>query len=335
MRTQQLGLFSSGGDTPLFSGTPPRAKFETFEPREAKSPPRFFVCPACQAKRKVKRRSKCKATVDCQCAANHAAQSRALLERLPVSKKTQQRRKQPAGDNAYAECHATEPGNESRQVLREALQMDNPALRLTTQGPQALTLIELLSFVLGTPNDPVAASHLLSQLKNPTAIKVCSVRELALLGHGMTVDRARRLLAALELADRLRLPREERPVIKAPADVANLLSDMSTLEQEQLRVVLLDTKSKVIHTATVYQGSVHTTVIQVGELLKAAVRLNAPAMVIAHNHPSGDPTPSPEDIAVTREIVQAAKLLDIDCFDHVVIGEAGKFVSLKERGLGF
>ena len=241
----------------------------------------------------------------------------------------------PVGeDTPLCSGSSIEPDHQSR-VLREALQMDNPALRLTTQGPHALTLIELLSFVLGTPNDPTAAGHLLAELRTLAAIKAHSVKELAALGHGMTIERARRLLAALELGDRLRLPREERPMIKSPADAAALLGDMASLEQEQLRVLLLDTKSKVLHIATVYQGSVHTTVIRVGELMRAAVRMNATAMIVVHNHPSGDPTPSPEDVAVTREIVHAAKLLDIDCLDHLVIGEAGRYVSLKERGLGF
>jgi DNA repair protein RadC len=161
------------------------------------------------------------------------------------------------------------------------------------------------------------------------------VKELATLGHGITRSRAQRLLAALELGERLR-ERTETPMrIQKPADVADLLHDMAFLEQEQMRVVLLDTKNNVIDTATIYAGSVNTTVIRIAELMRAAVRTNATAMLVAHNHPSGDPTPSPEDVAVTREIVHAGKLLDIDCLDHIVIGEAGKFVSLKERGLGF
>ncbi len=102
-----------------------------------------------------------------------------------------------------------------------------------------------------------------------------------------------------------------------------------------MRVVLLDTKNSVIDTQTVYMGSVNTTVIRVGELMRAAVRANATAVIVAHNHPSGDCTPSPEDVAVTTEIVKAGKLLDIDVLDHLVIGAGTKFVSLKERGLGF
>jgi DNA repair protein RadC len=209
-------------------------------------------------------------------------------------------------------------------------------MRLATQGAQALTLVELLSFVLGTPNDPLTASHLLAQLKTLAKIKAHTALELAKLGHGMTLGRAQRLLAALELGERLRAPRETPPVIKSPADAADLLRDMSLLEQEQMRVMLLDTRNHVIQISTVYTGSVNTTVIRVAELMRAAVRANATAILVAHNHPSqSDPVPSPEDVAVTSEIVKAAKLLDLDCLDHLVIGSNGKFVSLKERGLGF
>ncbi len=131
-------------------------------------------------------------------------------------------------------------------------------------------------------------------------------------------------------------PLQERPLVRSPSDAANLLiPEMAGLEQEQMRVVLLNTKNRVLGIPLVYQGSLHTTVIRVGELFRDAVRLNAAAVIVAHNHPSGDPTPSPEDVAVTTEIVKSGKLLDIDVVDHLVIGAPTSFTSLKERGLGF
>lgn len=102
-----------------------------------------------------------------------------------------------------------------------------------------------------------------------------------------------------------------------------------------MRVLLLNQKNCVVGIKTVYQGSLHTTVVRVGELFKFAIRNNCAALIVAHNHPSGDTTPSPEDAALTREIVKAGELLDIDVLDHLVIGAPGKFVSLKEHGLGF
>ena len=109
---------------------------------------------------------------------------------------------------------------------------------------------------------------------------------------------------------------------------------MSALEQEHLRVLLLDRRNRVLEVVEVYKGSVNSSQVRVGELFKDAIRANASAVIVAHNHPSGDPTPSPDDVAVTRAIVQAGKLLDIDVLDHLVIGQ-GRWVSLKERGLGF
>ena len=111
---------------------------------------------------------------------------------------------------------------------------------------------------------------------------------------------------------------------------------MSGLEQEHLRVFLLDTRNHVLDIAEVYKGSVNSSQVKVGELFKAAIRRGATAIIVAHNHPSGDPTPSPDDVAVTRAIVQAGKTLDIDVLDHIVCGRnPTRYVSLKERGLGF
>ena len=109
---------------------------------------------------------------------------------------------------------------------------------------------------------------------------------------------------------------------------------MMFLDQEHLRLILLDTRNRVLRTPTLYIGSLNTSVVRVGELFRAAIRENAAAFIVAHNHPSGDPAPSPEDISVTRQLVQAGKLLDIAVLDHIIIG-SGRFVSLKQRGLGF
>jgi DNA repair protein RadC len=109
---------------------------------------------------------------------------------------------------------------------------------------------------------------------------------------------------------------------------------MSALEQEVLRVILLDSRNRVMDVVELYRGSLNSSQVRVGELFRPAIRRNAAALIVVHNHPSGDPTPSPDDVAITRAIVQAGKLLDIEVLDHLVIGR-GRFVSLKERGLGF
>jgi DNA repair protein RadC len=129
---------------------------------------------------------------------------------------------------------------------------------------------------------------------------------------------------------------EERPLIKSPADAANLvLYELSGLEQEHLFVIMLDTRNRVLgKPVEVYRGSVNTSLIRVAEVFREAVKINAAGIIVVHNHPSGDPNPSPEDVAVTRAIIEAGKLLDIEVLDHLVIGQQ-KFVSLKDRGLAF
>jgi DNA repair protein RadC len=127
-------------------------------------------------------------------------------------------------------------------------------------------------------------------------------------------------------------PREQ---IKSPTDVAALLMvEMAHLDQEELRTVLLDTKNRVQGIVTVYRGSLHTSLVRVGEVYKAALRRNSAAIIIAHNHPSGVPQPSPEDVLVTRQIVEAGKLLDCEVLDHIVVGD-GTWVSMRQLGLGF
>ena len=126
---------------------------------------------------------------------------------------------------------------------------------------------------------------------------------------------------------------DDLPSIGCPEDVQRLLGpEMASLAQEQLRVLLLNTKNVVIGQRVVYQGNVNSSMVRPAEVLRPAVVEAVPSIIVCHNHPSGDPTPSPEDRAITRELAQAGKLLGIELLDHVVIG-GKRFVSLKERGL--
>ncbi len=124
---------------------------------------------------------------------------------------------------------------------------------------------------------------------------------------------------------------EQRPQITCPAHVANLLMvEMAHLEQEQLRVVLLNTKHDVLKIPTIYIGSINSSTVRIGEVVKEALRQNAAALIVVHNHPSGDPTPSPEDIVVTRQLIEAGRLLGVDMLDHLIIGH-GRWISLREH----
>lgn len=142
------------------------------------------------------------------------------------------------------------------------------------------------------------------------------------------------VLALVELLSAVLTPQTHKQ-IKSPADAAAILMvEMGHLDQEELRTVLLDTKNHVQEIVTIYRGSVNTVQIRVSEVFKAAIRRNSASILVAHNHPSGDVTPSPEDILLTRSVVSAGELLDVPCVDHLIIGP-GRWASLRERGLGF
>ena len=223
--------------------------------------------------------------------------------------------------------------------IRELPSSEQPRERLRDYGPAALSDAELLAILLRTGLQGMNVIQLAQQLLRDNGgwlgLQRLSFQELTQI-HGFGEAKAAQIKAALEIGRRLLLAQpEQRPQISSPADVATLLMvEMSFLEQEHLRVVLLNTKNYVLRTETVYIGSINSSAVRVGEVFKAALRANAAALIVVHNHPSGDPTPSPEDVAVTRQLVEAGKLLDVDVLDHLVIGQ-GRWVSLRERRLGF
>ena len=140
------------------------------------------------------------------------------------------------------------------------------------------------------------------------------------------------LAARYEVATKPEGP-EDPPSINSPQDVQRLLGpEMSQLAQEQLRVLLIDTKSQVVGQRVIYQGNISSAIVRTAEVFRPAVIEAVPSVIIAHNHPSRDPDPSPDDVMITRKLKQAAQLLDIDLLDHIVIG-GKRHVSLKERGL--
>jgi DNA repair protein RadC len=216
---------------------------------------------------------------------------------------------------------------------------ERPRERLARLGPQVLTNAELLAILLrtGVPGENAVqvGNRLLQEFGGLAGIHRADFNEVR-NQHGIGPAKAAQIKAAIELGRRLTaVSPDERPAIHSPADAAALVQfEMSALEQEELHVMLLDTRNRLLDIDKVYRGSVNTSQVRVGELFKSAVRRNAAAILVIHNHPSGDPTPSPDDVVLTRNIVQAGKLLDVEVLDHLVIGR-GRYVSLKERGLGF
>lgn len=141
---------------------------------------------------------------------------------------------------------------------------------------------------------------------------------------------------AEELNDALYTSKKaDLPAIHSPADAAKiLLPIIGLLDHEELWIVILNVRNRILKLVRLYSGSVNSSQVRISEVFRQAVIENGVAIIVAHNHPSGDPLPSPDDVALTRAIVQSGKLLDIDVLDHLVIGSS-TWVSLKERGLGF
>ncbi|MGA9532531.1 MAG: DNA repair protein RadC [Anaerolineales bacterium] len=229
-------------------------------------------------------------------------------------------------------------GTEHYRITDLATQ-ERPRERLTRLGPQALSNAELVAILLRSGiqglNAVQLAQRILLEVGGLAGLQRATVENLR-RQRGLGLAKAAQLKAAIELGRRLAVATpEEKPTIQSPEDAANLLLyEMGSLEQEHLRVLALDTRNRLLKVVDVYRGSLNSSWIRIAEVFREPVRLNAAAIIIAHNHPSGDPSPSPEDVAVTKAIVQAGELLDIEVLDHLVIGQ-GRFVSLKTKGLGF
>lgn len=223
--------------------------------------------------------------------------------------------------------------------ITDLAESERPRERLAHLGPQALTTAELIGILLRVgvsgENAVQVGQRLLNTFGGISGLHRAAFDEVC-NQHGLGQAKAAQIKAALELGHRLSLESpEDRKAIHSPGEAADLVKyEMSALEQEELWVMLLDTRNRVLRIDTIYRGSLNSSQVRVGELFKNAIRRTAAAIIVVHNHPSGDPTPSPDDVAVTRAIVQAGKLLDIEVLDHLIIG-GGRYVSLKERGLGF
>lgn len=216
---------------------------------------------------------------------------------------------------------------------------EQPRERLSRVGPEGLTKAELLAILLRVgvegENCVQLGERILRELGGIHGIQKASFAQVCEI-HGIGPAKAAQLKAAIELGRRLSLEAPQLSgAISSPGDAAELLRyEMQGLIQEELRVILLDTRNRKIAVKKVYSGSLNASSVRVGELFRDAIQLSAASIILVHNHPSGDPTPSPEDAALTRAAVNAGKLLDIEVLDHLVIGQ-GCFISLKDKGLGF
>lgn len=226
--------------------------------------------------------------------------------------------------------------NSKPLLIKELPEQERPRERLALRGARALTNAELLALILGAGNRGESAVHfaerLLATFDDLRGLLNCSVEELQQVS-GVGPARASQLAAIMELSARVALARQQQTVIRQPADVTELLMPRLQLEtQEVFIAVMLDTKNKVLALDDIFLGSLNASIVHPREVFKKAVSRSAAAIIVVHNHPSGDPTPSREDIEVTRRLVEAGKIIGIEVLDHVVFGD-GKTVSMKEKGL--
>lgn len=225
------------------------------------------------------------------------------------------------------------------RTLRELPPNERPRERLELRGPGGLTSAELIALLWGSGSRGrsavVLAEQAIAEFEGLTGLARAAGAELEAI-PGIGTAKAGQLQAAFELGRRLLADwPAARWAVRSPRDVADrLVLQMGGLEREELRVVILNTKNVVQKVVTAYQGNLSASVVRVGELFRDAVRLTAAGVILVHNHPSGDPTPSPDDLHLTAEALAAGRLLDINVLDHLVIGHDA-WVSMRDRGIAF
>ncbi|GEK29824.1 UPF0758 protein YsxA [Kurthia zopfii] len=220
--------------------------------------------------------------------------------------------------------------------VRDVAKLERPRERLLHFGADNVSNQELISILLGsgTRKDSVLemSTKLLNRFETLANLKNATIEELKSI-DGIGEIKAIHLLAAFELGKRASLPnRIERTVVKHPDDAAEfLMPDMAQLLQEHFAVLFLNVKNEIIHKQTIFIGSLNASIVHPREIFREAVKRSAASIICAHNHPSGNPTPSPEDIEVTKRIAEAGLIIGIDLLDHIIIGDH-KYISMKGKG---
>ncbi len=221
-------------------------------------------------------------------------------------------------------------------MIKDVPKQDRPRERLIQLGPAHLSNQELLAILLGsgTKQESVMelSNRLLVHFEGMTLLKDAAIEELTAI-KGIGAAKAVQLLAAVELGKRMhKMKPAERYMIRSPEDGADfIMEEMRDLKQEHFICLFLNTKNQVLHRQTIFIGSLNASIVHPREVYKEAVKRSAASIICAHNHPSGDPTPSQEDIQVTQRLKECGKMIGIELLDHIVIGDR-TFISLKEKG---
>ncbi|NSL51613.1 RadC family protein [Calidifontibacillus erzurumensis] len=226
--------------------------------------------------------------------------------------------------------------SQSSLMIKDYPKDSTPRERLVAYGPESLSNQELLAILLrtGTKNESVMelSQRLLKKFDGLRMLKDATIEEITKI-NGIGSVKAIQILAALELGRRInKLRYEERYTIRSPEDAAKyVMDDMRFLSQEHFVAIYLNTKNQVIHKQSIFIGSLNASIVHPREVFKEALRRSSASIICVHNHPSGDPTPSREDIEVTKRLVECGKIIGIDVLDHLIIGDT-KYISLKEKG---
>jgi DNA repair protein RadC len=226
--------------------------------------------------------------------------------------------------------------------LKDQPSSERPRERLVARGPNALTHAELIAILLRTglkgANVVQVGQNLLQKFGSLNALALATVDELKQIS-GVGPDKAATLVAAFALAKRMEQERrEDSPVLDNPVTVVNFMRETNRLlSVESFQALLLNTRKRLIRVDVISQGTLDTILVHPREVFRAAIVANAAGVVLVHNHPSGDPTPSEADIKVTRDLIRAGQLLKIEVVDHIIIGHATAertkdYSSLRELG---
>ncbi|MFZ4450555.1 RadC family protein [Salibacterium aidingense] len=224
----------------------------------------------------------------------------------------------------------------SPTTIKDVPFSERPREKMVKIGAEQLSNQELLAILLrtGTKNESVLqlSQRVLYDFDGLLMLKEATMEELQKI-KGIGLAKALELRAALELGRRIYTFQEnEKYVIRSPEDVSRyVMDDMRFLTQEHFVILCLNTKNQVIHRQTLFIGSLNSSIVHPRELFKEALRRSAASVICLHNHPSGDPAPSQEDIDVTKRLMEGGKILGIEVLDHIIIGDR-KFTSLKEKG---
>ncbi len=233
----------------------------------------------------------------------------------------------------------SETSSSYRLTIKDLPEDERPRERLFKYGPQALKTSELLAIIIRVGHSQETAVQVAEKLLqkydgNLKRMAGETEKQLSKDIKGVGQSKAAQIMAAFELGKRLSaFTGNERPQISSPGDVARIfMPQLRYLNAETLHVLCLDAKNYVTKQRRIFEGSLDVSIVHPREIFRFALEESAAAIVIVHNHPSGDPTPSKDDIAVTRQLVEAGKVMDIPVLDHIIIGDS-RHISLREQGI--